>query len=411
MLKRIIALLLAAILICCLAACGSTSAPKGDTSSAPKSDTASAPKGDTGSAPKGDTAAAVPGVTDDKILIGGTVPLSGTVASCSQYFKGMDAYFAKVNEAGGVHGRKIEFLYYDDAYEPAKTVSNVKRLVEEDKVFMTVIHGTSCTLAAMDYLIEKQVPDFSIGGSMAMLNNNVVFTAYIPFPEEGAAMGEYLVSEGYKNIAIIRANDDTGGSYLDGLVVPIEAAGMKVTDVVYNAADVDYSSYVLSLMKQNPDVVVIQGVAATAGKILEAAETLGFAPQWAGFSAGADKSIMDLAPTASKNMIFSYFLPLLDSDDPKAIAHEELVSKYTPGQNPNLFTMNGQAIAEVIVEALERLGPDVSREGFIKTVESISGWEDGILSTLSYSSTLHAPSGQGIYFIQVQDGKFVKIAD
>src|SRR5262249_43988176 len=107
----------------------------------------------------GAAATDTPGVSGDKILIGGTVPLSGPETAYSVVAYGADAYFKYVNDHGGVFGRKIEYRYLDDAYDPSQTVQQVRRLVEQDKVFAIFNQvGTEQVLASRPYLNQRQVP-------------------------------------------------------------------------------------------------------------------------------------------------------------------------------------------------------------------------------------------------------------
>lgn len=97
-----------------------------------------------------------PGITDDTILIGANAPLSGPYAAYGTIIKDMEAYYQKVNDEGGINGRKIKFVYYDDAYDPSKTVGVMKKLVENDNVFLVSTCGASCSMAVADYLAEKR---------------------------------------------------------------------------------------------------------------------------------------------------------------------------------------------------------------------------------------------------------------
>ena len=146
----------------------------------------------------GATGADTPGVSKDRILIGGTVPLSGPETAYSVVAYGADAYFRYVNDHGGVYGRKIEYRYLDDAYDPSQTVQQVRRLVEQDKVFAIFYQvGTEQVLASRPYLNQRQVPQLFAGsGAQTFAHDYKQYPwtlPYLPsFHSEGAVYGRYI---------------------------------------------------------------------------------------------------------------------------------------------------------------------------------------------------------------------------
>src|SRR5215218_4998030 len=139
-----------------------------------------------------------PGITNDSILIGATVPLSGDEIAYSAIARGSDAYFEYVNDRGGVRGRKIRFRYVDDAYNPAETVRKTRQLVEDDKVFAIFNSvGTEHALAVRPYLNQAGVPQLFVGSGLSALaleRKRYPWTmGYLPrFAVEGALYGRYV---------------------------------------------------------------------------------------------------------------------------------------------------------------------------------------------------------------------------
>ncbi|HWQ22193.1 MAG TPA: stalk domain-containing protein, partial [Clostridia bacterium] len=164
---------------------------------------------------KSQTTGSVPGITGNQILIGSFSVQTGPYAVVGIPFShGMQAYFNMVNEAGGVYGRKINLKVADDGFNPANTVTIVKKFVTEDKVFAVVGGlGTPGVLAVMDYLNEQKVPfvyQASGVSKIAIPAKNYVFAVQPNYINEGQIFAKYVASLGLKNIAVLYSNDDTG---------------------------------------------------------------------------------------------------------------------------------------------------------------------------------------------------------
>jgi branched-chain amino acid transport system substrate-binding protein len=189
----------------------------------------------------------VPGVTEDKILIGSFQALSGPVAPIGlDMTRGMQTYFRWINDLGGVWGRKIELLVENDQFNPALTVALVKKLVESDGVFAIVGGlGTPGCLAVMDYLNSNGVP-FVYQGSgsskLAFPPKEWVFAVQPNYTVEGQIIAKYAVEElGAKRIAVIYQNDDIGNEGLNGVKMYLEKVGLKpVAEVAFTPGQVGF---------------------------------------------------------------------------------------------------------------------------------------------------------------------------
>jgi branched-chain amino acid transport system substrate-binding protein len=164
-----------------------------------------------------------PGVTDSEIKIGNTSPYSGPASAFSMVAKAGEAYVRKINAEGGINGRKIRFISYDDAYSPPKTVEQTRKLVESDEVlFVFNALGTATNSAVQKYLNAKKVPQLFVSSGAAKWNDPVNFPwtmGFTPsYQNEGRTYAKYLLKEkpGAK-IAILFQNDDFGKDYLKGM--------------------------------------------------------------------------------------------------------------------------------------------------------------------------------------------------
>ncbi len=169
-----------------------------------------------------------PGATDTEIKIGQTVPFSGPASAYATIGKAQAAYIKMINEQGGVNGRKINLIQYDDAYSPPKTVEQVRKLVESDEVLLTFqLIGTPSNAAVQKYLNAKKVPQLfaATGASKFTDPKNFPWTmGYNPnYQTEGRIYAQYILKN-YPNakIGILYQNDDLGRDYLTGLKVDAE---------------------------------------------------------------------------------------------------------------------------------------------------------------------------------------------
>jgi branched-chain amino acid transport system substrate-binding protein len=203
------------------------------------------------------------GATDTEIKIGNIMPYSGAVSTLSTIGKIEALYFKKINDDGGINGRKINFISYDDAYSPPKTVEQTRKLVESDEVlliFSTL--GTPTNAAIQKYLNGKRVPQLFIGTGATRWNDPMNFPwtmAWQPsYQSEGRIYAKYILEERPNaKIAVIYQNDDFGKDYLKGLK---DGLGTKVSLIVaeesYETSEPTIDSHILNLRAKGADVFV-----------------------------------------------------------------------------------------------------------------------------------------------------------
>src|SRR3984885_9547486 len=202
------------------------------------------------------------GATDTEIKIGQTVPFSGPASAYATIGKAQAAYINMVNDQGGVNGRKINFIQYDDAYSPPKTVEQVRKLVESDEVLLTFqIIGTPPNAAVQKYLNSKKVPQLfaATGASKFTDPKNFPWTmGYNPnYQTEGRIYGQYILKN-YPNakVGILYQNDDLGRDYLTGIKAGLgdKAAKMIVAEASYEVTDPTIDSQVIKIKDAGADL-------------------------------------------------------------------------------------------------------------------------------------------------------------
>src|ERR1700716_3942463 len=196
-----------------------------------------------------------PGATDTEIKIGTTPPYSGPASAYSAGAVSATAYFAMINERGGVNGRKINFISLDDAYSPPKTVEQIRRLIESDEVlFLVNPVGTATNMAVLKYINQKRVPHLFIGTGATVFNDPEHYPwtmSWTPhYASEGEIYARYILSaKPDAKIGILSQNDDLGRDYLLGFKRALgdKASTLIVSSLTYNTSDPTIDSQVVSL--------------------------------------------------------------------------------------------------------------------------------------------------------------------
>lgn len=361
-------------------------------------------------------AVAQQGVTDTEVVIGANAPLTGPLAAAGGViYPTIDAYFKMINDKGGIHGRKLKFIYYDDAYDPSKTVGVAKKLVEVDKVFMMNTLGAATTAAIADYLAQNRIPVIpAITGSKRLLEYKNIFQMYPDYMTDGRTLARYAVDKlGAKSVALWYQNDDYGKDELAAITEELKKNNMElVAALPYTPTDLDFSSAVLKLRSAKPDVVILTPAQKPLSQFLKDATKLGLKTQLLVSYAAADISISRLAGAAAEGVIFSSYQTSLvaKDDDPKMKDLKAFAAQYMPGTEVSHYMFLGTFVAQLTVEALERAGRDLSPEKIIEVMESMKEWNGAwIVDNVSYGPGQHGLGASAMYFMKIQDGKFVRL--
>src|SRR5229473_4111991 len=226
------------------------------------------------------------GATDTEIKIGQTVPFSGPASAYAGIGKTQAAYLKMINEQGGINGRKLNLIQYDDAYSPPKAVEQVRKLVESDEVLLTFqIIGTAANAAVQKYLNGKKVPQLfaATGASKFTDPKNFPWTmGYNPnYFVEGRIYGTYILKE-YPNakIGILYQNDDLGKDYINGLKAGLgdKAANMIVAEASYEVSDPTIDSQVLKIKDAGADLFFSATTPKQAAQAIKKIAELGWHP-------------------------------------------------------------------------------------------------------------------------------------
>ena len=351
------------------------------------------------------------GVTDTEIKIGNVMPYSGPASAYAAIGKTEAAYFRMVNDQGGINGRKINFISYDDGFAPPKTVEQVRKLVESDEVYVLFnVVGTAGNSAIQKYLNQKKVPHLFISSGAAKFDDPEQFPwsmAWWPgFKSEARIYAKYI-QQHYpdKTIGILYQNDDSGKDYLAGLREALGAETPKkiLLELPYEVTAPTVDSQVVQIKSANVDIFINLGTPKFAAQAIKKIAEMGWKPiQFLGNAAASTSSTTSAAGIdASRDIISAVYLK--DPADPQWKNDEGIkefrafMSKYYPDGDPeNGTTVFGYGAAKAFVEVLIRCGDNLTRDNIMKQMTSLDMKIDVYLPgiTIRTSPTDYSPIDQ-----------------
>lgn len=337
------------------------------------------------------SAANDPGVSAKEILVCAYQPMTGKESTYFRMGKGADAWFKYVNSQGGINGRKIDYKMVDDKYEPARTMTTVKRFIERDKCFAIVSPlGSAPTAAVIDYITSKDVP---LVGAGTGAEKNVtypskwVFPLYPSYFMEGQQMVRFAKEVfGAKTIALLYQNDPSGKTHIKGIESVLDKYGVKlVAKEGYEQKEIDVSAQVISMKNANPDAVICSCAPEPAAKFYTERKKLGWKVPVVNVFFGKSPKVAELAgKDAVEGVYFSTIFRDFNSPAPQIQQAKQLLAKYYPQEQPDAIHLWGFAGAQVFTEALRRMGRDnITRARLVKSLESIKDWKGSVVPSVT----------------------------
>jgi ABC-type branched-subunit amino acid transport system substrate-binding protein len=330
------------------------------------------------------------GATDTEIKIGQTVPFSGPASAYASIGKAQAAYFKMINDQGGVNGRKINLIQYDDAYSPPKAVEQVRKLVEDDEVLLTFqIIGTPSNAAVQKYLNAKKVPQMFAATGASKFTDPKNFPWTLGFNPnyfvEGRIYGQYILKQHPDaKVGVLYQNDDLGKDYLNGIKAGLgdKAAKMIVAEASYEVSDPTIDSQVLKIKDAGADLFFSASTPKQAAQAIKKIAELGWHPiHIVDINATSVGAVLQPAGLeASKGLISTnYGKDPGDpqwKDDPGMKRYLEFMAKYYPdGDKNSNFNTYGYSTAQLMVHVLKQCGDDLTRENVLKQATNLKGVE------------------------------------
>lgn len=324
----------------------------------------------------------VPGVTDTTVKVGNAAATSGPYGSIGLGFNaGIEAYFDMVNDDGGVNGRQIEFVHYDDEFDPAKGDTYTKTLVEDDEVFALVGHfGTGTVAMTLDYLTEKGIPTvYYATGYSALYNPDAEGTERASFPvqpvynTEGEVMLARAISDlSAESVGIIYTTDDAGYGWLNGAQSYASQIGLSLATASVVATSDDMSTAAQQMVAADVDVIIVAANQAPATTIVLALESAGSdIPVITSYVNAAGTWITPVMSALSSFDIYaSAWIDIFDSEGALSADYNLYATEVDPAYVNNAFAFAGWIAAATFVEGLERVGTEeLTWDSFIAAME------------------------------------------
>ena len=363
--------------------------------------------------------AAEVGVTDTTIKIATVIDEDGPIAFMGKMVRsGIEAVFRRVNDTGGIHGRKIRFLHESDGYNGPRAVAAVRKLIERDQVFCFVGNlGCLQQLAVYPMLEEKMIPlMFPACNSSSLYHPPRKYAfGYLGLRDDMAKVAVDYIVGGLKmksdRIGYIGQEDVVYKAYYEGAVAQMKHYGMKFTAVEwYKRGAMDLSTQMLNLKKVDVDLILVGGLETQSAKITSEAVKLGWKPKFILDSGAADQKLIELAGKAAVEGVFAQKgYPLITSDAPGIINFKRDLKKYFPKEKPGGFNLAGYIIGTMFELALRDTGRNLTRENMVKTVES---WNNRMTGFYPMTFGLNNRVGSKNSFMSViKEGKYVRITD
>ena len=329
------------------------------------------------------------GVSDTEIKIGQTAPLSGSISAYAVIARTQVAYINKINDEGGINGRKVKYVLYDDAANPAKTVEQVRKLVEGDEVFVVFNpQGTPQNMSIRKYLNDKKVPQMFIGSGGSKFGDPKNFPWTMgwtpPYLTEGAIYAKYILqNKPDARIAVLYENNDYGKEMLEGFERGLgsKGASLIVAREPYDREAPVINSQIIKLKTSNADVLVDFSTPKFTVQTIKKTKELGWKPLHILSSvSNSIGSVLSVAGLDNSVGIISsgYYKDPADSsfaEDPAMVELNKFVDKYMPGTPKTDLMVNGYNIIQIFVEVLKRCGDDLTRENVMKQAANLKDVE------------------------------------
>src|SRR4249920_434528 len=335
-----------------------------------------------------------PGATDTEIKIGNIMPYSGPASAYGVIGKTEEAYFKKVNAEGGINGRKINFVTYDDAYSPPKTVEQARKLVESDEVLLVFNPlGTPSNTAIQKYLNSKKVPQLFVATGATKWNDpqNFPWTmGWQPnYQSETQIYAKYILKNNPKaKIAVLYQNDDYGKDYLKGLKDGLgdKAASMIVMEESFETSEPSVDNHIVKLKSTGADIFINISTPKFAAQAIKKMAEIQWKPIHFlnNVSASVGSVIKPAGFENSQDIISAAYLKDASDkqwdDDPGMKEFYAFMSKDFPeGDKLDGSTVVGYGVAQTLVQILKQCGDDLTRANVMKQAASLKDFRTEVL--------------------------------
>jgi branched-chain amino acid transport system substrate-binding protein len=359
-----------------------------------------------------DKAGAEEGVTGTKIVLGQSAAFDGPAQALGNGMKtGMQAYFEKINTAGGINGKKIQLISYSDGYEPDKCIKNTQKLISEDKVFALIgFVGTPTAKVAVPIAEKNKVPYIAPFTGAEFLRNP--FKKYVinlrgSYYQETEALVKYLVDQkGLKRISVFYQNDGYGRAGLSGVEIAIKKRNMQLASTgTYERNTLAVKSGLVNIKKGKPEAVILVGAYSPCAEFIKLAKKIGMKETiFANISFVGTKALFEALAGARDNNIVSQVVPYpWNTSIPLVAEYHQTMKGSGKGQEIGFVSLEGYMAAKLFCQALAKMQGDITREGLIETVGRVGNFDLGGI-TLGFGPNDHQGMDK-VFMVNFDGGK------
>jgi ABC-type branched-subunit amino acid transport system substrate-binding protein len=349
------------------------------------------------------------GVTATEIKIGMANALSGPTAGLGQGIKsGSEAYFRKVNAAGGINGRKITLVSEDDGYDPPRTASATEKLIKKDNVFALFGYvGTPTSKAALPLVVDNAVPFFGAFTGAEFLRapvNKYVFNIRSSYFNEIEMQVERLVSDaGVTKIGLFYQEDTYGKVGKEGLLLALQKRKMSIAaegHYMRNTENVDAG--LAALLAARPEAVLMVGTYKACAALVQKAHAAGYKPKFFNLSFVGTANFIKAAGDAAEGVYITQVVPSPFDESVPIVKQYQADMKAAGASEFDYTSLEGYIDAVALVEGLRKAGPDLTRTGFLAALEKMNVNLGGL--DIAFGPQDHQGLNK-VYLSRVQKGK------
>jgi branched-chain amino acid transport system substrate-binding protein len=328
-----------------------------------------------------------PGATDTEIKIGNIMPYSGPASAYALIAKTQAAYFKKVNDEGGINGRKVNFISYDDGYSPPKAVEQARKLVESDEVLLIFQPlGTPSNTAIQRYMNAKKVPQLFVATGATQFGEDPKKSPWTMgwqpnYQSEGRIYAKYILDKHPQGkIAVLFQNDDYGKDLVKGLRDGLgdKAKTMIVAEAPYEVSEPTVDSQIVKLKASGADIFINVATPKFAAQAIRKVHELGWQPVHIvnNVSNSVGSVLRPAGLEAAKGVLSTQYhkdpTDLTWKDDPGMKEWNAFMDKYFPeGDRTSTFTVYGYTVARTLEQVLKQAGDNLTRENVMRQAASL----------------------------------------
>lgn len=360
------------------------------------------------------------GVKENEILIGSSLALAGHAGYLgTQMLHGAMSYIRHINDAGGIHDRKIKLIALDDSYDPIQCLYNTQQLILKKQVFaLFCFVGTPTTVRIVPLINEAHIPlvgMFTGANRLRQPVNRYLINIRASYYQENAGCrGSHCKKRKLDKVAVFYQYDEYGFDGLRGTEMALKKYGLiPVEKGSYIRGTLDVEAGLKKIMQSNAQAVVMIGTYDPCAKFIHLARSRGYNPLFHNVSFVGSKALAQRLGSAGEGVIVTQVVPPPHSSHeteplPGVKQYLSLLKKYYPDSKPSFVGLEGYLNARILTEGIKRAGKNITRENFIRAIETIDQFDLGIRNLLSFGKNDYQGL-DNVYYTIIKNGELVQL--